>query len=170
MFTFSDFQYSVFQLADSFLCVIYSTIDSFSRIFHFSCCILHFYSIDFFVFSFCSRLLTSRYVHLFFSWVLWSSLWSLPWALSKVNCLTPLHLVLLGFLHVSSFGTYSSATSFFLTCCFHFYISVRWVTSPSLAEVAFCRRHSMLQAVHFPLVTRSVCSTPVYASWVILLW
>ena len=85
----------------------------------------------------CSRLLTSCYVHAFFSWVLWSSLQSLPWALSKVNCLSPLHLVLLGFWHVSSFGTCSSATSFFLTCRFHFYISVRLITLPSLGEVTF---------------------------------
>ena len=37
----------------------------------------------------------------FSSQILWSSLQSLPWTFSQVDCLAPLHLVLLGFLSCS---------------------------------------------------------------------
>ena len=51
-------------------------------------------------------------------WDLGSSLLSLLWVLLHVDCISPLHLVvLLGFYHVLSSGTYPSGISFCLTFC-----------------------------------------------------
>ena len=82
-----------------------------------------------------------------------------------VGHLSPRHLVLLGPL----LGTCSSVTSFCLMSCL--YVSCRSVTSPSLGEGAFCRRHPMRAALS-PLLTRAVCFrvSPMRAVWVLLLW
>ena len=55
-------------------------------------------------------------MHPISSWVLWSFLQSLLWTISRIDCLAPCHLVLLGFYPVPSSGTYSSAASFCLNC------------------------------------------------------
>ena len=61
--------------------------------------------------------------------------------LYRVECLSPLHLILfLRFCLVLLFGTYSSVSSFCLILCFYFHAFGRLVTFPNLREVILCRR------------------------------
>ena len=109
----------------------------------------------------------------FFSQVFWSSLWSLPWTLSQINCLSPLHLVLLEFCLLTSFGTCSPIASFYLTCYFYFYVSGRLVTFLTLEKWPFVGDVPCIPPVHSLLVTRAICSRAVpYVDCVVLsvLW
>ena len=108
-----------------------------------------------------SLLKTSNFLvwHTFFSWVLWSSLWLSPWTLSWVECLSPLHLVLLlEFYLVSLFWAWSSVISFCLIFCFYFCVFGRLVMFSNLEDVAFCRRCVCISASHSLLATRAICS------------
>ena len=104
----------------------------------------------------------------------WAYLWSLPWILYWVDCLSPLCLVLLGFCLVLSFEISSSASSFWLILCFYFYglLIGRLATFPNLGEVALWRRCPWGPAVHSPLVIRAIFSktVPMWAAWTFLLW
>ena len=62
------------------------------------------------------------------------------WTPSQVDCLSPYHLVLLGFYLVPSSEICSSAASLCLSFCLHVYVCGRLVTFLDLGEVAFCRR------------------------------
>ena len=85
--------------------------------FHFSYYILQLCL--FFVFSNSLLRISCNFsLHPFFSKVLGSSLWSLLWTLSQVDCLSPLHLVVLRFYLVLLSGLYSFAVSF----CLNFYL------------------------------------------------
>lgn len=69
----------------------------------------------FFIFSNCSN---SHCVHPLFSQVQGTSLWSLPWTLNWVDCLSPLHLALFQrFCLVPSFGTYSPLFTLLNSLC-----------------------------------------------------
>lgn len=139
-----------------FLCIIYSTVDYFQCIFHFSYDTITESSSLLFIFS-NSLIETSCSVHSFFSLILWSCLQSLPCTLSQIDCLSPLHLVLpVGFYLVPSFEICSSIASFCLTC-FYFYVFDGLVTSPNLEEVTFCRRYPMFQHC-IPLWSPVICS------------
>ena len=74
-----------------------------SGVFNFSYCILQLYLVIFFFFS--TLCWNSHCVHPFF-WVCWASLWSLPWTLYWVDCLSPLFLFLRSLSFVPLFGTY----------------------------------------------------------------
>ena len=110
-------------------------------------------------------------MHPFFSWFLWSS-WSLSWTLSRVDCLSPLHLVLLGFYLLPSSETYSSVASFCLSCCLYFYISGKLFMFPDLGEGPSAEDILCAPAAHSPLITQAICSrgSPIRAVWVLLLW
>ena len=97
-------------------------------IFHFSYCILHLCLVVLYIFSLL-KLLNYHSIHLFFSWVLWSSLWSLLRIFSQVDCLSPLHLViLLEFYLVPLSGKGFSVILFCLSCYIYFYVCNRLVT------------------------------------------
>ena len=64
--------------------------------------------------------------------------------------LSPLHLVLLMFYLVPSFGTYSSLVSFCLILCFYFCVFGRLVMFPDLGEVAFYKVHPMHPSSSLP--------------------
>ena len=74
-----------------------------------------------------------------------------------VDCLSPLYLVLLGFYHVPSFGTYFSLASSCLICCFYFYVFGRFIPFPHLGEVAFLGDILWDPVAHSCLVTRAIC-------------
>ena len=84
-----------------------------------------------------------------------SSLQSLLWSLSQIDCLYPLHLVLWGFYLVVSPGTCSSAASFGQGCYWYFYVCgglgfstlERW---PSVGNI-LC-----IPAVHSQLLTPTI--------------
>ena len=74
-----------------------------------------------------------------------------PWTPYRVDCLSPLHLVLLlGFYLVPLFGRCFSVTSFCPVGCFYFCVSDRLVTFPNLGEVAFCRRRPLRPSSALP--------------------
>ena len=105
-----------------------------------------FFSVIIFLSSVCfffvssNSLLKSHCVHPFLSRVHWASLWSLAWTLYQVDCIAPLHLVLLlRFCLVSSFVTYSSVSPFCLTLCVYLYVLGRSLLQNR--EVTLCRRH-----------------------------
>ena len=72
-------------------------------------------------FSLLESSLTSKSVHPIF-WILWTSLWSLPWTPCLVDCLSSLHIFFLGFYSDLWFGTSSFVVSLCLNCCFHCYV------------------------------------------------
>ena len=76
--------------------------------------------------------------------------------LYQVDRLSPLHLVLVRFYLILSFGTYSSVTSFCIILCFYFYVVDRLVMF--LGEMALCGNSQWGPAAHSPLATRAVCS------------
>ena len=111
LFSLGDFHYSFFQLADPFLCILKSTLDSFKCIYLFQ---LLYSSASFgsffnffnslLKFSLCSSVLLLSLLSIF-------KITTLNYL--SVGCLFPLHLaLLLGIYLVFSFGTYSSVPSF----------------------------------------------------------
>ena len=97
-------------------------------------------------------------MHPFFSWIICSSLWSLPWTLSQVYCLSPLHLALL-INFVPSCRTNPSATSFlkirFWLC---FYICCRLVTFSILDMWPSLRGILFVPSVHSSVFIQAICS------------
>ena len=73
----------------------------------------------------------------------WSSLQLLPWTLSLENCLSLLHLVLLGFYLIPLYRACSSSHLILSKLLLYFYACGSLVTFLSLREEAFCRRHSV---------------------------
>lgn len=75
-----------------------------------------------------------------------------------VDCLSPLHLVLLlGFYLVLSFGISSSVTSFCLNCCFCVYVFFG-LHFPILEKWSYVRSILWGPAEHSLLDTRAICS------------
>ena len=70
---------------------------------------------------------------------------------SQLDCLSPLHLVLLLYFLFPSFGTYSSVTSFCIFVVFNFYVSGRVAVFPNMKEVVFCSRSGLLHVGTYPL-------------------
>ena len=84
------------------------------------------------------NILTSHSIHPFF-WLLWASLWSLPWTLYLTHGLSLLlHLILL---LRPSFGTSFSVTSCCLICYFNFYVFDTLVVFTDPGEVVSGRKH-----------------------------
>lgn len=138
---------TVLQLADLFLCSIYSTVDSFSLIF---ISILASSVLFFFIVS-NSLLKTSNFLLFASFWVFGSSLRSLSRTLSQVGCLSPCYLALfLRFYFVPLSPVYSSAASFCLSCYFNFYLCGGLVRFLDLGEEAFYRRCAMYLSSALP--------------------
>ena len=155
MLIFSDLHYSIFNsLINSR--ISFSLLLIPSSVFFISV-IVFFISVFFFIFS--NSLLKSFKFSLCSSKVIWLSLWLLPWTLPQVSCLTPLHLVLLGFLSCSFICKIVLWHLILPNLVVLFYVSDRFVTSLDLGEAAFCRSHPITVAVLSPLVTRAVFST-----------
>ena len=76
----------------------------------------------------------------FFFQVHWASFCSLPRTLHRIDCLSPLCLVLLGFYIIPFLGTYFFVISFYLILCVYLYVLGRMHMFSDLAEVALCRR------------------------------
>ena len=111
-----------------------------SVFFHFSYCILHYV----WVYIFSNSLLKTSHFSLcstILFWVLWSSLWSFPWTLYLVDCLSPLSLN--SFLECSSYSFSWNTFLYHLICSFYFCAFGRLVTFPDLREEAYWRRHPM---------------------------
>ena len=101
-------------------------------------------------FSLCSSIL---------SWVLWSSIGSLPWTLYQGDCLSPLSLS--SFLECSSYSFSWNMFLYHLICSFYFCVFGRLVAFPDLREEAYCRRHPVHPSSKLPSCHWPTCSTGV---------
>ena len=115
LFQGSDFHHSVFELTYLFFCLIYSAIDFFYCIFSFGYYIVYLCLFEFSVLNM-SYILLICALHSFLK--ILDYLYYHYSEFFQVSCLSLLYLVvLLGFYFVPSSETYSSAVSFYLTCC-----------------------------------------------------
>ena len=123
-------------------CIVWSDVNSLYCFlllffFHFSYCIIQFWSV---LFSCFLSLCCSHSFHPFFSQIWWASLWPLLLTLYFIECLSPACLVLfLGFCVILSFRTYSFISSFCLTLCVCFSVFGKAPVFPSFESVILCR-------------------------------